>query len=104
VAKSILSLIAAQTGQLPMTSCGSCSKDDHAAAAELQQDLLKEAYSAAACSLAALQSTLDGMDDALVAEVRPSRFLHWKIVTLGAGENGIREEQGADAGGICEEN
>lgn len=53
-----------------MTSCGGCVMDDHAAAAELQQDLLKEAYSAAACSLAALQSTLDGMDDALVAEVR----------------------------------
>ncbi len=75
-----------------MTSCGGCSMDDHAAAAELQQDLLKEAYSTAACSLAALQSTLDGMDDALVAEVRVSCFLHWTIVTLGAGENGIREE------------
>ncbi len=59
--------------------------DDHAAAAELQQDLLKEAYSAAACSLAALQSTLDGMDDALVAEVRLSCFLHRTIVTLAAG-------------------
>jgi hypothetical protein len=34
---------------------------DDTAASNLQQNLLKEAYSAAACNLAALQRTLDSM-------------------------------------------
>jgi hypothetical protein len=49
---------------------GDCSKDDDAAASDIRKNLLDEAYSAAAYNVAALQSALDGMDEALVAEVR----------------------------------
>ena len=52
---------------LPTMSSGNHDDD---AASNIQQNLLKEAYSAAACSLADLQCSLDGMDEALVSEAR----------------------------------
>jgi hypothetical protein len=52
------------------TMNGGCSKDDDTVTSDIRKNLLDEAYSAAAYNVAALQSALDGMDEALVAEVR----------------------------------
>jgi hypothetical protein len=56
------------------SSSTSSSSDDLAAACDLHsnlpQSVLEEAYYSAAHGAAALQSILDGMDEALVAEVR----------------------------------
>ena len=51
--------------------------DDDTAASNLQQNLLKEAYSAAASNLAALQHTLDSMG----TRIRPSEHNRFSVTT-----------------------
>ncbi len=60
----------AYTDSVSFALMSSSGSDCDAAASNLQQNLLKEAYCTAACALADLQCTLDGMDEALVTEAR----------------------------------
>ena len=61
---------------------GSGGSDDDAASANVQQSILKEAYCGAVNSAVFLQSILDGMDEALVAEVRKSIFCRSSMLSL----------------------